>query len=356
MIYQRLLLFCFVFFLTSNVYSFQFYWFGNLAGTDASDIGNPPEESDWSYDYTPSWMGDTTVGYDRKWWCGYNPGAGKGKGKGVRPGDGIWYIDRKNPDPQVVLYPTEYWEGDFVCDPSVVRGQFKPPMMNKTYSMAMYYTATRSADKGRNNHIGVAFSTDGIHWDKYPGNPIIGPDNYNLELYGSGQQQVRNGNGKSNIQMWYMDYSYGENKQKLYEVRSIDGVNFRQHDELSKRGLPPYISNGGPGIALSPEAPYYLYGMFGRGTTPATQGTKLVLYKIPYNQRFTGVWESVDSVISGDLQMERIFEAGFRTDIFGNISRQNWPEIWIGFGCGFGNYPPEKSDLKTWNLCQAGGR
>jgi hypothetical protein len=233
----------------------------------------------------------------------------------------------------------------------------------------MYYTAT--AEGGRNNKIGAAFSNDGIHWVKY-GAPLIVPEVDNPLKYGSGRQQVRNINGKSRIQMWYTDDSSGT--QKLYERTSSDGVNFGAPRLISANGLwarglnRSYYTVGGPGIALSPYPPYYLYGLFGRyenehnRTGRHLPGKQMKLYKIPYDQRYTGKWQLVDTLAAEDVfsspllseYENSIFEGGFRTDVFGNIFSRGWPEIWTAFGCGAGYGAKRK--VATWDLCQAGGR
>ncbi|MBN2701704.1 MAG: hypothetical protein JXR29_09670 [Methylothermaceae bacterium] len=311
---------------TSVSQAFQFQWFGPLAGTD-------------SYDYTPSWIADTTVGYDRIWWCGNDPDDGAG--------DVIWYKDNINPTPQVVMRPTEPWEGIYVCDPSVVYGQFNPPGMNKTYSMAMYYTATD--DNGVNNKVGVAFSNNGINWDKYPNNPIITPKVSNSGFYGSGETQARNTDGISNIQLWYFDNSDGT--ENVYERTSSDGVNFGSPTALSKNGLPSSARIGGSGIALSPSQPYELYWIFAEfvGVNP---GGKLGLWKISFGNRFSGTWTFLDYIYPASVGENVIFEPGFRTDIYGNITPVSWPAIWVGFGCGDGWI----NQANTWDLCQAGGQ
>ena len=86
------------------------------------------------------------------------------------------------------------------------------------------------------------------------------------------------------------------------------------------------------------------------------------MYKIPYNKRFTGRWELVDHIKFDDFSaiknssgndILRIFEAGFRTDIYGNITPRGWPKIWAGFGCGEIYHAKH---AETWDLCKAGGQ
>ncbi len=63
----------------------------------------------------------------------------------------------------------------------------------------MYYVALGATS---NNHIGVAFSNDGISWKKYP-HPVISSDSE--ESYGVGQPALYNSDHKSGIWMFYED-------------------------------------------------------------------------------------------------------------------------------------------------------
>jgi hypothetical protein len=65
--------------------------------------------------------------------------------------------------PEPVLVATEPWEGDRVYSPEVV------PIGG---SLAMWYTAYPS---GADLRIGYAVSPDGIHWGKWPDNPVLSP-------------------------------------------------------------------------------------------------------------------------------------------------------------------------------------
>ncbi|XSG84355.1 MAG: hypothetical protein ACPW60_11525 [Methylohalobius sp. ZOD2] len=302
-----------------------------------------------SWDYSPSWMADSVLGYDRIWWCSDRYGAGIP----AEEGDVIKYRSNIQPSPQVVLLPNMGgWEGPCVCDPAVVRGNFT--MEGKQFNQAMYYTASPTCST--DNKVGVAFSNDGINWQKYSGNPIISsagrggcaPDENCLSTYGAGQAQVRNWDGQAGIELWYTD-TEGAQGAGIYERSSSDGINFGVAKKLSLEGIdcaPGCI--GGQGVALSPTSPYELYLLIGRNGN-------LVLYKIPFDQRFTGTWSLMDEFTPSEAGYGAIFEGGFRTDIYGNLFSASWPTIWAGFGAGPCYIDTPNCDTTQWSLGQAGG-
>jgi predicted GH43/DUF377 family glycosyl hydrolase len=82
--------------------------------------------------------------------------------------DGINW--RKNPNPVFSGGPAGSWDDKGAEAPSVV--------WNGT-SFVMYFSGSNTT---ATNQIGVAFSSDGVQWREYPGNPVIttGPDVYDL--------------------------------------------------------------------------------------------------------------------------------------------------------------------------------
>jgi len=380
--YVRFLMVFATLIFSSRIFAFQFTFFDGLPSCPDKTQSCPAKTQTKvpdPYEYSPSWMADIRKGYERVWWCGFKEGpihprlhAEQTIG-GIRNfygRDVIWYWDGTLTGPRVVLEPTEYWEGRYVCDPAVIYGVFSPPGMKKTYSMAMYYTATNGGMnttetdtelRGVNNKIGVAFSNDGIHWDKYPGNPIIlpaHPASPAAKRYGAGQPQARNTNGRSHVTLWYTDTTIVAGKNRVAELFADDGVHFSKdkinavakadkEDLLSVAGFLRGQEIASAGIALSPSAPWYLYLVFGDKSSK-----ELSMYRIPYENRFTGRWEFIDRVRADDVGSQDIFEAGFRTGIYGNLFGYSWPTIFIGFGCGQYDNP---RDTTTWDLCQAGG-
>ncbi|GEM_PF-4371165 len=338
-----------------------------------------------AHDYAPSWMADTVSGYDRVWYCGsaHRANPKKKPGDPSVAGDTIWYSYTIKGQWQhakpVEMNPSEQpWEkrpGEkeidkrSTCEPIVVRGIFQPPGMGETYSMAMYFIGNNNPVDG-DNHIGVAFSNDGTRWTKYPNNPVIYPMVLSGD-YGAGCPNVRNDNGRAGITMWYVDVSQALNSYpffngefrfmpgpaigpSLFEVKSNDGVTFSDPKRLSTRGLAQYISTSCPAISLSPSPPYYLYGLFSEYSS-GNEGAKIRMYRILYNERFSGKWEYLDEIKHSDINVGAIFEPGFRTDIYGNLS-SSFPTIWAGFGCGSHYARYDHSGSETWDLCNAGGR
>src|SRR6185437_2208552 len=110
------------------------------------------------------------------WWCGQavNP-ADKSQDSDAILYESINLKTNVTTTPVTVLAETPgAWDSVYTCNPKVIKGTFVNPLGDgKTYNYAMYYVAT--ADKnGDQNSIGVAFSNDGIRWNKYP-KPVISP-------------------------------------------------------------------------------------------------------------------------------------------------------------------------------------
>ncbi len=318
--------------LASSSFAFEYTHFGHLFGTN-------------SWDYTPSWMADPVVGKDRMWWgSDRHPDVVPGEGDVIMYNEavgGVWGT------PRIVMTPNmSGWEGRCTCDPAVVRGSFT--YNGQSYGLAMYYTATD--DCTDDNKIGVAFSNDGINWVKNSSNPIITGMWPNSGRYGAGQSQVQNYNGGSGIRMWYTD-TPPNGPARTYEVTSTDGINFGAPTPLSTSGIVDFSLGKmmGGAIAFSPSADY-LYCAF------SNIHMQLITYRIPTAQRFTGTWQQVDTILPSEVgpstDVPHLFEAGFRTDAYGNLSNTTYPGIWIAFAAGW--YDLNKA--VHWELYQAGGQ
>jgi hypothetical protein len=206
----------------------------------------------------------------------------------------------------------------------------------------MYYTGTDDPD-GYNNKIGVAFSTNGKSWIKYANNPIITSQWGSTGHYGAGQAQVHNANGGSNIRLWYADVGT-DNIVHIYERTSPDGFSsWTTPIQLSENGIPtdPYIGyrTGGAAIAFRYDGD----GLFMLRTKADL--TDIRLFNISTAQRFNGTWTPLGNITASD----NIFESGFRTDIYGNLTSLTWPTIFAGFGAG------TWSTSSTWKLMQSSG-
>lgn len=141
------------------------------------------------YNYAPSIM--TTATGEDMWWCSQLPGW-------ARPGDQILFGQAGGPDGpfvgpgvpalQVFVNSPSGFDQLHTCDPSVLRvdGEYY-----------LYYTGT-SDPQGQDNSIGLAQSTDGIHWVRANGGaPIVGPagDTTGGNSYGAGQPSALYLNG-----------------------------------------------------------------------------------------------------------------------------------------------------------------
>jgi hypothetical protein len=141
--------------------------------------------ADAVYDYGPSVMLDR--GRTRMWWCSQYGGAGPA-------GDDILYAQAQSIDgpfagpdggiPAAVFSGAPgNFDGMHTCDPSVLR-------VGSTYYL--YYTGA-AGDHALGNAVGLATSTDGVHWTRAAGGkPILGPahDVHRDNVYGAGQPSV----------------------------------------------------------------------------------------------------------------------------------------------------------------------
>lgn len=134
------------------------------------------------YNYAPSVL--EVGGRYRMWWCSQLPGS-------PRPGDQVLYADSASQNgpfaapggvPGALVFGNSAAGFDHLhtCDPSVID-------VNGIYYL--YYTGT-SDPSGNNNAIGLATSTDGIHWARANGGaPVVkaAGDKHGGNAYGAGQ-------------------------------------------------------------------------------------------------------------------------------------------------------------------------
>ncbi len=138
--------------------------------------------ADSVYNYGPTVLvdGDTV----RMWWCSQY-------GSAAPPGDDILYAVADSPDgpftgpdggiPQAVLSGNPgHFDAVHTCDPTVLR-------VDGTYYL--YYTGAAGDDQEYGNAIGLATSTDGVHWTRSGGEPVVTPshDTHRDNTYGAGQ-------------------------------------------------------------------------------------------------------------------------------------------------------------------------
>ncbi len=134
------------------------------------------------YNYGPTAMVEN--GRTRMWWCSQYSSA-------PPPGDDILYAEAPTANGPftgpgggaaipVLSGSPGHFDGMHTCDPSVLR-------VGGTYFM--YYTGA-AGDHALGNAIGLATSTDGIHWTRpTPDRPLLGAshDVHRANVYGAGQ-------------------------------------------------------------------------------------------------------------------------------------------------------------------------
>ncbi|MBI3324500.1 MAG: hypothetical protein HYZ92_04385, partial [Candidatus Omnitrophica bacterium] len=275
------------------------------------------------YEYSPSYMVDGNT--EKVWWCGLDPrdGAGDVIGYRERPVGGSWGAV------QTVLYPNDAgWEGIYACDPAVVKGQFA--YGGTTYSYALYYTAW-SGSSTTENAIGVAFSNNGRSWVKYANNPIITSQAPGTGGYGAGEAQVYNSNGQAGLWLFHTDTSPSFGTRQFLRT-TTDGIHFGAPQATTMQGLPSGQNMGPVGWAYDYQAGYW-YFVSGRGNPVAGEVETLSIFKIPASGLFSGTWTKVADIPNAQAAPFGQFEAGFKTDIYGNLT-PFLPRIITAFGGG----------------------
>lgn len=190
------------------------------------------------YNYAPTVM--ATGGGYRMWWCSQLPGA-------ARPGDQILYATAGSGDgpfagpdgaPADIVFGNSPngFDSLHTCDPSVID-------VAGTYYL--YYTGTGDAH-GNNNAIGLATSTDGVHWVRANGGaPIVSAsgDEHRANAYGAGQPSVVFLDGWYYLMFTDTTGSAGDNEGNgQFVLRSTDPA--FQHDvqSLAENGFTPVSS------------------------------------------------------------------------------------------------------------------
>jgi hypothetical protein len=297
------------------------------------------------YDYSPSIM--QTGNQLQIWWCG----QGRNPQDASQDTDSILYVSidtttGKKTDPVVVLAETPgTWDQVFTCNPRVIRGSFVNPLDDgKTYTYAMYYVAT-AAPSGVDNSIGVAFSNDGIAWNKYK-DPVIGSDT--SAAYGVGQPAVYNIDGKSNLMLLYEHINASI---EHIEATSTDGIHFSVQGTLTRNGFDP--NNPAPSwgdIGYDPVTQYW-YAAFNLPTrNVATTGGQpeagqygIQMYRIPDASLLTGAtpWQLLKTIDTNSTGYEANFLAGFLKDQYGNLNVGAYPTIQL--------YPSTANPRPNWD-------
>jgi hypothetical protein len=310
------------------------------------------------YDYSPSVIKSANL--QQFWWCG----------AGINPTDVTQFSDtiqyesidlttNAHYGPLPVLAESQGgWDSVFTCNPKVVKGTFINPLgSGETFSYAMYYVGNGSL-QGNDNCVGVAFSSDGVSWKKYP-HPVILPET--TQGYGVGQPAVYNSDQHAAIRMFYEDNSFGLHH---VEALSTDGVHFTVSGTLTTNGLEADSQTWGD-MAYDPQTDYW-YAAFNTALrNPATTGGILErgqygikLYRIKDASLLTGAtpWEFLTTVDTSLTGYESNFIPGFARDQYGNIipgpgiqmftSISNPPPLWNASPADAGM----SGDIGSWKI------
>ena len=282
-----------------------------------------------TYDYSPSAIQSGNV--LQLWWCGADDNAtDRTQISDTIEYESINLATNARYGPVPVLSETQFaWDSNFICNPKVINGSFANPLGDgKTYTYAMYYVGLGATS---NNHIGVAFSNDGISWKKYP-QPVI--SSASEESYGVGQPALYNSDHKSGIWMFYEDTNPIEHHVKTV---STDGVHFTPVAWLTTAGLIPDPPDPTWGDMAYDPVTNYWYAVYNlEDRDPATTGNiqergpyGVALYRIPDASLFTGTtpWELLTIVDTGVTGYESNFLAGFLRDPYGNLNIGPYPSI-----------------------------
>lgn len=293
-----------------------------------------------SWDYAPSWMVDTDDNKEKLWWCSDELGGNP------EWGDVIKYTERpigttSFSTPQTVLhgnynkstgqydYPGPDWQKYCTCDPTVIKGNFVNPDNGQSRSYIMYYTG--SFDCSVDNYIGVAWSNDGINWEKYNHNPIISSQwGGNTGRYGAGQAVAYySGSG-----VWLFNTDTPPNNgAKQYIRHSSNGYQFGPPQAVTTNGLSNPINFASLGAAFDWST---LHWYIAQTNGP---GTQVEIYKI-HSAKLTNPnesWTYVKSTII-DPNIPHVNNPGLKRDKYGNIT-PFLSNIHVGYGSENPSYP-----------------
>ena len=282
------------------------------------------------YDYSPSAI-QTGLQQDY-WWCGDLPG---------HTTDTILH-ERKSDSAHVTIPehavlsegPAGSWDAQFVCNPNVVEGQFPNVLGNGvTYTYAMYYVGFNSANTSADNQIGVAFSTNGDTWTKYP-NPVIASPYSGGTFYGAAQPNAVYVNG-----VLTLAYEYQEGPNQHLEATSTDGIHFATTGTFTTAGLATPTATWG-GASYNPADGKW-YAAFNDDPTrsPATTGgiaergqPGITLYST--SDPLAGAWQQLDTVDTAVTGYEDNFIAGILRNPDGTVFLQP-SGIWLYISTSF---------------------
>jgi hypothetical protein len=305
------------------------------------------------YDYSPSVIQSGNV--QQFWWCG----QAQDPADADLDTDTILYESINTSThissvPVVVLAETPgAWDSAYTCNPKVVRGSFVNPLGDgQTYSYVMYYAGTSSI-QGNNNNIGAAFSSDGIHWTKYPQPVIVSTT---PGAYGVAQPAVYNSDQKGGIVIFYEDSTPAN---VHVEAASTDGIHFTVQGTLTTNGITPDNPQPSWGDMAYDSASKTWYATFNLpvrdpATTGYIDGTTTLdrlehgqygfqLYRIAEGSLLSGAtpWQLLQTIDTNLTGYECNFIAGFLRDEYGDVNVGAYPTIQM--------YPSISNPPPSWN-------
>jgi predicted GH43/DUF377 family glycosyl hydrolase len=226
----------------------------------------------------------------RMWYHGQRSEQEGGKIGYATSQDGIKWS--KHPDPVLLPGPTGDWDTYSLQSASVI--------WNGSLFMMWYRGWGPGFEEGA---VGLAFSSDGVSWTKYAGNPVMKSSSIDKKLV-SYPYVVWDG---TEYKMWYTGWS-GSGKYRIFLATSTDGIKW------TKRTLPVLSTSASGWDAGSVYCPTIIfdgssYAMWYSGTDSAQK-----LWLIGYatskdgiswtkyagnpilNQGPSGSWDSYDSL------------------------------------------------------------
>ncbi len=226
----------------------------------------------------------------KMWYVGVNLPGNWGIGYATSP-DGIhWTKYPENP----VLTVTEPWEGTLLEGQDVM----------KTGSGYMMWYGGIDVYTDRCS-IGLATSIDGIHWTKYPGNPVLTPDiPAKWDGFAVDTPDIHLVNGI--YHMWYRGWRKPDGISWIGHATSSDGINW-ERDPLN----PTLLTNSLPGTWDN----YQLY----RSRVILGKERKVGVGRIIDKMWFTGRTYNLTAQVGLALQIHE-----FEKD---DISRKRFPNI-----------------------------
>ncbi len=269
------------------------------------------------------------------WWCGgaVNPNRSSQETDAILY-ESINVVTHQKFGPVTVLGETPgAWDSAYTCNPKVIRGTFTNPVGDgQTYTYAMYYVGTQTI-VGNVNSIGVAFSNDGISWNKLPQPVILATT---TSGYGAAQPAAYNSDGKAGIWLFYED-SNAAPWNRHVQTMSVDGVHFTEIGTLTTNGLDlnnPDASWGDIAYDLQTNYWYAAFNLPSRQPSTTGQVTEhesygVQLYRIPSASLLSGStpWERLMDADTNSTGFESNFIPGFLRDDYGNLNIGSYPTI-----------------------------